>query len=197
MPKPHLDPIADEVWRLLSAGANAGKTRSPFTMLQAATIGLDGSPRVRTVVLRRVCREQRSVMFHTDVRSAKVAELRHDARIALVGCDLDAGIQIRLHGSARIVDAPHETRDIWNASRPRTLIVYRTPLAPATPVASPAEAHATTAGEDIDSSAGFENFCLIDVAVSKIDYLDLNPAGHVRASFTFDAGAWRGEWIAP
>ena len=193
----NMDQIVDEVWARLHAGANAAKERSPFTMLQVATIALDGAPAVRTVVLRRVSREQRSVVFHTDVRSTKVSELRRDPRISLVGCDLDGGIQVRLHGVARIVETPSETRAAWNSSRPRTLIVYRTPLAPATPVASPAEAHAKTHTEDLDSSAGFENFCLIDVTVSRIDYLDLNPAGHMRASLVFEEGKWRGTWLAP
>ena len=192
-----MDQVVDAVWAHLHAGANAGKQRSPFTMLQAATIALDGAPAVRTVVLRRASREQRSVMFHTDVRSTKVAELRRDPRISLVGCDLDGGVQIRLHGAARIVETPSETRAVWNASRPRTLIVYRTPIAPATPVASPAEAHAAKHDEDVDPSAGFENFCLIEVSVSSIDYLDLNPSGHIRASLVFEEGKWRGAWIAP
>ncbi|WP_321917973.1 pyridoxamine 5'-phosphate oxidase family protein [Paraburkholderia sp. J11-2] len=192
-----MDQIVDAVWARLHACANAGKERSPFTMLQAATIGLDGAPAVRTVVLRRAAREQRAVMFHTDVRSTKVAELRRDSRISLIGCDLDAGVQIRLYGVARLVEAPSETRAAWNASRPRTLIVYRTPLAPATPVASPAETHAAAHGEDLDPTDGFENFCLVEVTVSRIDYLDLNPAGHMRASLVFDEGKWRGTWIAP
>ncbi|HKR42880.1 MAG TPA: pyridoxamine 5'-phosphate oxidase family protein [Paraburkholderia sp.] len=192
-----MDRIVDEVWARLHAGANAGKERSPFTMLQVATIALDGAPAVRTVVLRRVSRELRSVMFHTDVRSTKVAELRRDPRISLVGCDLDGGIQIRLHGIAKIVETPSETRAVWDSSRLRTLIVYRTPLAPATPVASPVEAHAATHAEDSDSSAGFENFCLIETTVSRIDYLDLNPAGHRRASLVFEEGKWRGTWLAP
>ncbi|MCP3720487.1 pyridoxamine 5'-phosphate oxidase family protein [Paraburkholderia sp. CNPSo 3281] len=192
-----MDQIVDEVWARLHAGASAGKERSPFTMLQVATIALDGAPAVRTVVLRRASREQRSVMFHTDVRSTKVAELRRDPRISLVGCDLDGGIQIRLDGVARIVETPPETRAVWSSSRPRTLIVYRTPLAPATPVASPVEAHAATHARDPDSSAGFENFCLIDVTVSRIDYLDLNPTGHRRASLVFEEGKWRGTWLAP
>ncbi|WP_322028975.1 pyridoxamine 5'-phosphate oxidase family protein [Paraburkholderia sp. J76] len=192
-----MDQIVDMVWAHLHAGANAGKERSPFTMLQAATIALDGAPAVRTVVLRRASREQRSVMFHTDVRSTKVAELRRDPRISLLGCDLDAGIQIRLHGVASIVEATSVRRHVWNSSQPRTLIVYRTPFAPATPVTSPAQAHAATHAENMGPSAGFENFCLIEVTVSRIDYLDLNPAGHMRASLVFEDGEWRGTWIAP
>ncbi|MDR5820723.1 pyridoxamine 5'-phosphate oxidase family protein [Caballeronia sp. LZ043] len=187
-----MDEILDEVWTLLDSGANAGAQRSPFTMLQAATHGLDGTPAVRTVVLRRTCRAQRSLMFHTDLRSTKVAELRRDARIALIGCDMDAGKQLRLTGTARIVEDPRDTRPVWEASRPRTLIVYRAPVAPGTPVSTPAEAHPDPATTD-----GFEHFCLIEIAVSGIDYLHLAPEGHVRARFHFDAGSWRGQWLAP
>ncbi|RDU96167.1 pyridoxamine 5'-phosphate oxidase family protein [Trinickia dinghuensis] len=191
-----MNEILDEIWALLHAGANAGKERSPFTMLQAATIGLDGAPAVRTVVLRRVCRELRSLMFHTDVRSTKVAELKADSRISLIGCDLDAGIQVRVRGTARIVEDRNETREVWDSSRPRSLIVYRAPLAPATPVASPFDAHATME-TDATASAGFEHFCLVDIAVSEFDYLHLAQDGHIRAKFIFEQGRWRGQWVAP
>jgi hypothetical protein len=165
-------------------------------MLQAATVGRDGAPAVRTVVLRRICRAQRSLMFHTDLRSAKIAELRRDARIAIVGCDLVAGKQLRLTATARILEDPRDTRAVWESGRPRTLIVYRTPFAPATPVSSPAAAHAAAAS-DAANPDGFENFCLVDVTVAEIDYLHLAPNGHVRARFSFDEGKWRGQWVAP
>ncbi|MFM0095837.1 pyridoxamine 5'-phosphate oxidase family protein [Paraburkholderia nemoris] len=192
-----MDEIVDQIWNLLHAGANAGIERSPFTMLQAATVGVDGAPAVRNVVLRRASREERSLVFHTDVRSQKVAELRKDARISIVGSDLDAGIQIRLQGIARIVEDPEETRPAWNLSRPRSLIVYRTPLIPGTPVASPEDAFAKADPGEDGESAGFENFCLIDVSISKIDYLNLHPSGHVRVSLEYDGERWRRKWVAP
>jgi pyridoxamine 5'-phosphate oxidase len=189
-----MDEILDEVWNLLDSGANAGKQRSPFTMLQAATHGLDGAPAVRTVVLRRIVRAQRSLMFHTDLRSTKVAELRRDARIAIIGCDLDAGKQLRLTGTARIVEDLRDTLPVWESSRPRTLIVYRTPVAPGTPVSTPEEAHPPA---DSAATGGFEHFCLIEITVSGIDYLHLAPKGHVRARFRFEEESWRGQWLAP
>ncbi|KAF1028976.1 MAG: hypothetical protein GAK40_00699 [Burkholderia plantarii] len=45
--------ILDRVWDCLSAGAHAGRARSPYTMLQAATIALDGAPFVRTASAAR------------------------------------------------------------------------------------------------------------------------------------------------
>ncbi|QBQ99619.1 pyridoxamine 5'-phosphate oxidase family protein [Paraburkholderia pallida] len=188
--------VVDRVWAMLSAGANAGATRSPFTMLQAATVGLDGGPKVRTIVLRGVSPEAGALTFHTDVRSEKVMELRKDPRISLLGCDLDAGIQIRLEGIARMVDSLDERMALWKTSRPHSLIVYRAQLVPGTPIASPEEAHRAPGGMS-DSMAGFENFCLVTVDVQTIDYLDLSPNGHARAKLSRQDGAWHGGWVAP
>ncbi|MEK6349470.1 MAG: pyridoxamine 5'-phosphate oxidase family protein [Burkholderia sp.] len=200
-----MNDLLDRIWTLLDEGANAGRERSPFTMLQAATLGLDGAPQVRTVVLRGVDRTARSLMFHTDARSAKAAEIARDGRIALVGCDLANGLQIRAEGVARLRTDEAERLAIWRASRPRTLILYRAPLPPGTPVAEPADAHPpeAQAGAEPDSMAGFAQFAVIDVRIDAIDWLDLAADGHRRARFAHDAhdtaGApgWHGGWVAP
>jgi hypothetical protein len=189
--------ILDRIWALLTAGANAGQERSPFTMVQISTLGLDGAPRARTVVLRQVNRSESAVTFHTDIRSKKVAELKKDPRIAVVACDLDAGLQIRLEGIATIVDRGERRDAVWNASRPRTLILYRAPLPPGTPIEAPSEAHVQPECDDAERNAGIENFCLVDIEVSNIDYLDLSPTGHIRARFIRDADSWQGIWVAP
>ncbi|SIO72071.1 hypothetical protein SAMN05444172_8455 [Burkholderia sp. GAS332] len=189
--------IVERVWSLLNAGANAGAMRSPFTMLQAATLGLDGAPKVRTIVLRHVSTERSTLDFHTDARSEKVAQLIVDSRISLVGCDLDSGIQIRVEGNARLSDDVEEKMAVWNGSRPRSLIVYRAPLVPGTAVESPKAAYALPS-EAQGSMAGFENFCLVTVDVRKIDYLDLSsPNGHERATFFREGEEWHGGWVAP
>ncbi|WP_213303247.1 pyridoxamine 5'-phosphate oxidase family protein [Paraburkholderia sacchari] len=192
--------IVDRVWLMLDSGANAGAhggaARSPFTMLQAATIGLDGAPKVRTIVLRGASTEGSTLTFYTDVRSEKVAELRRDSRISLVGCDLGAGIQIRLGGVARLAASLEERLALWNVSRPHSLIVYRAALTPGTTIALPQEAYIASASPT-DSMAGFESFCVITVDVQKIDYLDLSPDGHKRAQFSRCSGAWQGDWVVP
>ncbi|CAB3792410.1 hypothetical protein LMG28688_03505 [Paraburkholderia caffeinitolerans] len=192
--------IVDRVWFMLDSGANAGAhggaARSPFTMLQAATVGLDGAPKVRTIVLRGASMEGGTLTFYTDVRSEKVAELRKDSRISLVGCDLNAGIQIRLEGVARLAASLEERLALWNVSRPHSLIVYRAARTPGTPIALPQEAYIASASPG-DSMAGFENFCVITVDVQKIDYLDLSPDGHKRAQFSRCSGAWQGGWVVP
>ncbi|MBR8183976.1 pyridoxamine 5'-phosphate oxidase family protein [Burkholderia ambifaria] len=185
----------DRLWSCLESGV--GTQRSPFTMVQAATLGLDGAPKVRTIVLRQVSRADRLLAFHTDARSEKVAELRRDPRIAIVANDLDALVQIRAEGVASICDDEAQRRAIWQSSRPHTLLLYREPLRPGTPVESPEEAHATPSPGDAPTDDGYRNFCLVHVTVTRIDWLELARGGHRRAVFDLTDDGYEGRWIAP
>jgi len=185
----------DRLWSCLESGG--GTQRSPFTMVQAATLGLDGAPKVRTIVLRQVSRADRLLAFHTDVRSEKVAELRRDPRIAVVASDLDALVQIRAEGVASICDDEAQRRAIWQSSRPHTLLLYRAPLRPGTPIESPEEAHVTPNPGDAATDDGYRNFCLVHVTVMRIDWLELARAGHRRAIFDVNDDGYEGRWIAP
>ncbi|MBR8332803.1 pyridoxamine 5'-phosphate oxidase family protein [Burkholderia ambifaria] len=190
-----LTQTCDRLWSCLESGV--GTQRSPFTMVQAATLGLDGAPKVRTIVLRQVSRADRLLAFHTDARSEKVAELRRDPRIAVVANDLDALVQIRAEGVASICDDEAQRRAIWQSSRPHTLLLYRAPLRPGTPVESPEEAHATPSPGDAPTDDGYRNFCLVHVTVTRIDWLELARAGHRRAIFDVNDNGYAGRWIAP
>ncbi|MGY4837575.1 pyridoxamine 5'-phosphate oxidase family protein [Burkholderia pyrrocinia] len=185
----------DRLWSCLESGV--GVQRSPFTMLQAATLGLDGAPKVRTIVLRQASRADRVLSFHTDVRSEKVAELRRDPRIAIVASDLDALVQIRAEGVASICDGEAQRRAIWQSSRPHTLLLYRAPLPPGTPVESPEAAHVSARQDTVPTGDGYENFCVIHMTVTRIDWLELARAGHRRAVFDLQESGCEGRWIAP
>jgi len=185
----------DRLWSCLESGVDT--QRSPFTMMQAATLGLDGAPKVRTIVLRQVSRADRLLAFHTDARSEKVAELRRDPRIAVVANDLDALVQIRAEGVASICDDEAQRRAIWQSSRPHTLLLYRAPLRPGTPIESPEEARVTPNPGDAATDDGYRNFCLVHVTVTRIDWLELARAGHRRAIFDVNDDGYEGRWIAP
>ena len=185
----------DRLWSCLESGV--GTQRSPFTMVQAATLGLDGAPKVRTIVLRQVSRADRLLAFHTDARSEKVAELCRDPRIAVVANDLDALVQIRVEGVASICDDEAQRRAIWQSSRPQTLLLYRASLRPGTPIDSPEEAHITPSPGEAPTDDGYRNFCLVHVTVTRIDWLELARGGHRRAVFDVNDDGYAGRWIAP
>ncbi len=62
-----IEPNPDRVWAALMTAARPDRT--PFSVLQLATSGLDGAPKVRSVILRGADAERGAVSFFTDVRS--------------------------------------------------------------------------------------------------------------------------------
>ncbi|RBP05642.1 pyridoxine/pyridoxamine 5'-phosphate oxidase [Roseiarcus fermentans] len=184
-----IEPTLDRIWAPLVAGAGPGRT--PFTVLQLATLGTDGAPKVRGVILRGADAERGAVSFFTDLRSAKVAEMRSEPRVSLVGYDSDAGIQIRLEGVATIDSKSPERRAAWAACRPHTRALFQHPLPSGAPIADPAEA--APAG-DAEAEG---RFALVVVSVIRIDWLDISGPLHRRAMFQRDGAGWRGGWAAP
>ena len=183
------------IWEHLIAGVRDDS--HPFAQLQAATCGLDGSPNIRTVALRRVSEPEKLIVFHTDLRSPKLAELGNNPRIALLALDPSRKLQARVFGTARVLRDGPIRADAWNSSSDRDLILYRTSLAPGTPINQPDDAFGEThpvAGPD----EGFAHFCVVEVAVARIDWLDESAAQRpVRARFELDGDAWTSDWVAP
>ncbi len=192
-PTPAMNDLLHSIWESLHAGAGAG--RSPFSVLQAATVGVDGNPKVRTIILRDVNESLARLSFHTDIRSDKVRELRGRPAISMHGYDAERLVQIRLEGVASFMTDEAEKLAVWKSSRPRTLILYRSPIASGSVIEDPAQAQAPDAA---DPMSGYENFCLVHVSVQRIDYLDLSSEPHHRAQFQLrDKGAFEGHWVAP
>lgn len=188
-----LDEVLDRIWGSLMVAD--GDHRSPFSFMQAATIGLDGSPKLRTVVLRRVERNSARIWFSTDLRSPKIAELRKDPRISMAGYDLAERVQIRMEGNAEI-DADSTMRlMVWRDTARTTRQGFRSLLPPGTPLDAPS---CTQAIEPTNADDGFENFCLVVMQVTTIDWLDLSSSHQTRAMFhQRQASEWHGTWVSP
>lgn len=183
-----LEATHDEAWGLLVRGA--ADRRAAFHTPTVATIGLDGRPRLRTVVLRGVDARARALRFHTDARSAKVAELARDDRIAVHFYDPGHKVQIRIEGQARLM--PHDV-EAWARSQAMSRICYAQIAAPGTPTDDPVAA-ATVA----DDTFGIGNFVAVAVAATALEWLYLAHAGHRRALFKYEASQLvRRTWLAP
>ena len=198
IPAPHeplfytdLDAVRTEAFRLLSRGVT--DRRSPFHTPVVATIGTDGLPQARTVVLRGFDPEARVLRFHTDRRAGKVAELRQSPAVSLLFYDARAKIQVRVVGSAQVHHGDAVAEAAWAKTRSFSRLCYRQATAPGVIIDDPA----TGLGEPSDD--GLVRFTVVRVAMTALDWLYLSVQGHRRARFVWspDGIGPDASWMAP
>ncbi len=190
---PELAAIAERAFALLAAGA--ASRHEPFHTPTLASTGLDGRPRLRTVVLRHVDMVLRTLRFHTDRRSDKAAELAADPRFALHGYDAPAKVQIRVEGRVTLHATDALADAAWNASRAMSRVCYGSQPGPGVEIA---QAGAFALPHDDEAiEAGRRHFVAVVCAVERLEWLDLALAGHRRALFDWRAGAVQARWLVP
>jgi hypothetical protein len=172
------DTLAD-IWRRL-ARATADR-RAAWRTPVLATLGIDGAPRARTLVLRAADQAAATLTLHTDARSAKAAELGRDARAALLFWDPRALVQLRAEGTASLAPDPAAFAALPAGGR----AVYAVAPAPGTPIAAP-DAVATA-----DPAAAFR---VLTVRVATLEWLALSTP-HRRARFDLAGGG--ATWLVP
>lgn len=191
-PPPFYDDLTGSLEHALALFARGvADRRSPFHTPVVATIGADGAPQARAMVLRAVDAPARTLRFHTDARSVKAAEIAAEPRIAIHVYDQKTKIQVRVAARARF--EPSESalaQEAWAASRPQSRLCYAQAPAPASALAAPGEAGP-------GASDGAENFAVLVACAHEIEWLYLRHAGHRRARFAWDGAQWIGTWLAP
>ena len=171
-------------WRLVARGA--ADRRSPMHTPVLATIGLDGSPRGRVLVLRGVDEGARRLRFHSDARADKVAEIGRDPRASVTFYDGGAKLQARMDGTAAVHRPGSPVADAaWEATRAFSRTCYRVEPAAGTALDA-GDAYAHPERED----GGRANFVALTLDVASMEVLFLAAAGHRRALFTGGERRW-------
>lgn len=175
--------LNEQVWTGLVRGAH--DRRAPARHPTLATVTCDGLPSVRTVVLRSVDRPTACLDIHTDLLSAKVAELRARPHAALHVWDQSAHLQVRLDADVAILSGA-EAAGTWARVPEESRTSYGSIPEPGQPIES---ALAHTKNSDPDA------FAVLRLQVLKIDALHLGRE-HRRARFDRSNG-WQGQWLVP
>ncbi len=190
-----LDATLDQVWKRLRRGV--ADRRSAMHTAQLASIGLDGAPRVRTVVLRGADRGARRLRVHTDRRSPKFAEMAAQPRVEVCAYDPRGKVQIRARGAAELAVAAG-AEAAWSATGRSGRVCYRSPAGPGMPLDDPAWTDPQSGADAVtDADAGREHFSVVFMTLEHIDWLYLAARGHRRAGFDWHDGRWVGRWLAP
>jgi hypothetical protein len=188
-PVDDLGAVVASAFRLFARGV--ADRRSAFRTPTVATVGADGAPRVRTMVLRGFDAAARRLTLHTDRRAAKLADIGHEPRVAVHVYDARAAIQVRLAATARLHAGDEVARAAWARGLASSRACYAIDPGPGTEVALPPPAARF-------SEAGFDHFAVLAVSFDALEWLWLHHGGHRRARFAWAAdGSCAASWVVP
>lgn len=185
-----LEGTLEEAWLMLVRGA--ADRRAPFHTPVVASLGQDGLPQARTVVLRHADRLARALRFHTDIRSAKVKEFAANPHVQILAYDAHHKVQLRVSGKASVHQQDDYARSAWNGSQITSQLCYRQEIAPGQPASALPAALTAAAAHD-----GQQNFSAVEVKIDAMEWLYLEVRGHRRARFVWNEDKLSASWLAP
>ena len=190
--------IFDQVWKMLQEGAEIA--RHDFHLGILSTIE-NGKPQNRTVVLRRVIKENNALIFHTNKRSGKVKEISANPNISWLFYSKENKIQLRLSGTAIIHKKDALFSEQWYSSRLMSRKCYLTEHDPGSSIDDHDDYLTQSLKEGIpteeESELGKINFAAVETVINSIDWLYLKASGHQRTKFTINKNRFEGKWIVP
>lgn len=175
-----LEDVATTTWAALEAASTT--PGHPLRTPTLATLGTEGTPQARMVVLRAVRATARALVFHTDIRSAKWSELAANPRASVLAWDPESRQQMRLTGTVtRHGPGSTEVTAAWATLPAHTRATY----------AGPAPGSALEATQATDAEA----FGVLVFRAETLDWLVLERSGNLRARVDLTTNA--AVWIAP
>lgn len=194
-----LERVLKQSWLMLQEGVT--DDQHPFHVPVLGTTNPENSSRTRLVILRQVDSATREVVCHTDARSSKVVDIRHNDRVSWLFYHTDYRVQIRLSGRATIHTADEIAEQHWSETPLTSRRLYCTVEEPGQPVATPESTFpdhlVDRAPTEAESQAGRPYFAVIRCQVDMMEWLFLRFEGHRRARFRWREDELAATWLAP
>jgi pyridoxamine 5'-phosphate oxidase len=147
-----------------------------------ATIGLDGTPQARAVVLRQASKATQSLIVFTDKRTPKVAELRaHPAGMLTfwskrLGWQCRVALRFQVHTDGPDVDAAWQ-----RMSRSAAAKDYLSVRVPGSALAR------DDSFVETNASLTAHHLAILTGQISSVDWLELGQSAHSRIKFMLDS----------
>jgi pyridoxamine 5'-phosphate oxidase len=143
---------------------------------------IDGDvAQARTVMLREVHVAARELVFFTDARSPKVAQMHNHPRGTLLCWSSRISWQLRMSVALEVQTSGLKVSSRWARLKLTPAAQdYLSPLPPGSPVASRYEPERATRN----------HFAVVTAQVLAVDWMELHADGHRRASFGTDGAHW-------
>ena len=173
--------IRQQIWKEL--GRASVDRHHAWRTPVLATVGCDGSPNARTVVLRKVDTNQQTLYFYTDARSAKVSELTKEPKSVLAFWSGRLNWQLRVKVEISVATDGPEIQALWQrVQQSASAADYLATEAPGT--------ERPTGFGTAQNLSGDHHFALLNAQVLQMDWLELGHGAHRRARLSADTWHW-------
>jgi pyridoxamine 5'-phosphate oxidase len=175
--------IIENEWSELTRGTKSAQ--HPFHTFSFCSVN-EEIPNSRTVVIRKVSKKTNEISFNTDNRSTKFKEISINNNVCCLFYDKKRKVQLRISGKTYINQDNDKSIKSWKSMTNESKICYMGPYAPSTmlnsfePNLPPLLPHQITQEYD---DLGYENFCIVDISIYRVDWLYLDHKGHKRLLF--------------
>lgn len=196
-----LDLSFEQAWDVIRTGVKDRNSAAHAPVV--GTVDEYGAPQLRVMILRDASRDTRMMRFNTDVRSHKITQIGVNGATSILIYDVVAKVQLRLSGTAQVVNDGHVADTAWSQSTPFARRCYMAEASPGSEVLAPSSGlpewiQGRQPSEDqlLDARP---NFATLLFQANKLEWLYLANAGHRRARWTWDdaQGLWDGRWLIP
>ncbi|MCK8522064.1 pyridoxamine 5'-phosphate oxidase family protein [Aquimarina sp. D1M17] len=159
----------------------------PFRYFTLATTNENGTPRLRTVVLREID-QLSNLIVYTDKRSEKITHINKHAIVSLLFLDKERLIQLSIEAKATLIEDPEKTRAIWGQIPEKSKKDYTSKYTPGKEIKDPQNVEFLTQGNF---------FAAIRLIPQKIEYLRLKRPNHIRVLFSKEGNDWKSSYLVP
>ena len=157
--------------------------------IQLSTIGIDNTPRVRTVVFRGWSESYEMKLF-TDKRSQKIHEIDLNNNVEICWLFLKCKCQFRFRGTSRI-DLGKDNIHHWNQLNNKSKSMWSWPTPGERFCLEKEHVYLNRSEEELS-----ENFALLKIHITHVDQLLLSKPKHIRRKWERN-NDWNEERINP
>ena len=183
----NIESIFQHIWKSICIGKK--NRHSDFHTFSLATCH-QNVVKNRTVVLRGYNEEKGIILFHTNVFSEKISDIKKNNNVECLFYSKKSKIQIRFSGTALINHNDEICKKKWNQMSDQSKLCYFQNINPGSVIKRPDDVK-----QHLQNKMS-EAFVIISVNIKKTDWLFLSHSGHKRVIF-FDNNVDSGNWIAP
>ncbi|MCB9069847.1 MAG: pyridoxamine 5'-phosphate oxidase family protein [Calditrichae bacterium] len=162
----------------------------------------NNAPQLRTVIFRKFDPASRTLIFHTDFRTEKVAQIQNNPVVSWLFYHPERKVQLRIISDAKIHSDDSIADERWAASQLMSRRCYCIPMAPGTLSDSPESGlpeylQLRRPTESESNDLGRANFCAISCQIREMDWLYLAAKGNRRAKFEWKNEHLHATWLIP